>query len=125
MDDLAALLDDRPERDRRSTAGPRLGRLRADLFAELAAGDGEEILLEAVGFALRDRPVAFVSPGEERPTRVGEEDLDLRRARDRRPTEQQDPGALTNDHPAIVSSRRPGRPAMHLQPLPAAWPVGA
>ena len=71
VDDLAALLDDRPELDGRR----RRVDLGAGLLGELAPRDGIERLARAVGLALRDRPVTEVALREVRPARMGQQDL--------------------------------------------------
>ncbi len=66
---LAALLDDRAERQQRAVA-----RMLTGLFGELALrGVGQGFV--RVGFALRDRPVALVAAREERPTGMREQEL--------------------------------------------------
>src|SRR6185369_13042065 len=76
MDDLAALLDDRPELDRRRAVGLAHRRCQAYFLEELAPRDGEEIVLGCVRLALRDRPVPLVATGEERTAGMAEEHLD-------------------------------------------------
>ena len=106
MDDLAPLLDDRAERDRRGSVRLRGGRRMADLLRELTPSDRQQILFGAIRLALRDRPVALVPARKERAARMAEQDLRL--AGRRRPAEEEDSGALPHRHPRIVEPvRRP------------------
>jgi hypothetical protein len=72
VDDLAALLDDRPEIERRRV-GVDLG---AGLLRELTSRDGRHGFAGAIGLTLRDRPVAGVAVHEVGPAGMGEEHLD-------------------------------------------------
>src|SRR3954453_14363692 len=75
VDDLAALLDDRAEGNRRSPVRLRGGRRQPGLLGELAAGHREEVSIHAVRLTLRDGPVTLVAAGEERPAGMTEEEL--------------------------------------------------
>src|SRR5258706_3079724 len=99
VDDLAALLDDRVEWDRRRAVGLGRGCGMADLLGELAPGDGEEVEIGLVQLALRDRPMAFVPLGQERPTRMTEKDLEATIPA----AEEKDARALPEDHRRIVA----------------------
>jgi hypothetical protein len=87
----------------------------AGLLLDLAAGDDEEVF-RAVGLAFGDRPVALVAPGEEGPAGMGQEQLQAARSA----AEQENPGAHSSGHAAIVRATA-GR---SLQPTAVGSPVG-
>ena len=72
----------------------------ADLLGELTTGNSQQILIDAIGLALRDRPVALVPAREERAARVTEQDLRL--AGGHGTAKEEDPGALPDSHRRIV-----------------------
>src|SRR4029079_7983604 len=103
VDGLAALLDDAAQLDRVAVRWAVAG-----LLLELAPGDGDELLV-TVGLALGDRPVAGRAVREERPARVGEQDLEPTIPR----PEEDDAGACPwcHDPTTIADLREASNPA--------------
>ena len=100
VDDLAALLDDRSELDRRR----RRIDARCPSPPRTRAGPLPAAPRTVVRFALRDRPVPEIAFGEVRPAGVREQHLQVTR-RPARPPVEQDPSTAPLCHRAIIVAK--------------------